>query len=223
MDWVIEIIRKSNAKLVCLPNPDSPTGTVFLPDQLRAIIEAAGKIGSLILIDEAYYPFYNQTALPLVKEFGHLIVARSMGKAWGLAGFRIGYGASSTEIAEMLHKTRPMYEIGNLAAAVLERMLDREEDMLASVRRLEEGKNYFVNFLVGIGFKTLSGYGNFLHVNFADSSEQVHAGLADVVYYKPKFDFYCLKGFSRFSSATVGQFESIVQRLRLICLERTKS
>jgi histidinol-phosphate aminotransferase len=45
---IITTIKSASPKLVCLPNPDSPTGTVFEPNDLRAIVEAAGQSGALM-------------------------------------------------------------------------------------------------------------------------------------------------------------------------------
>ncbi len=219
LDTALDTIRGSGAKLVCLPNPDSPTGTVFAPDELRAIVEAAGEIGALMLIDEAYYPFYDQTVLPWVSDYGHLIVTRSTGKAWGMAGYRIGYGATSPDIAKTLHKVRAMYETGAVVAAVFERMLDHESDMLASVARLQDGKALFLAKMRDLGFQTLNGHGNFLHVNFAGKAQRVHAALADMVYYRANFKDPCLKGFSRLSSTTAENFHPLIDRIKSVCKE----
>ena len=62
-DQLIERIRSDQPKAVFLPNPDSPTGTVLPPGALRAAIEAAGDVGALFVVDEAYYPFYSESAL----------------------------------------------------------------------------------------------------------------------------------------------------------------
>src|SRR5262249_55964526 len=123
LDAVISTIGEVRPKLVCLPNPDSPTGTVFESAALRRIVEAAGEVGALILVDEAYHPFCEITAASWVDEYEHLVVARTFAKAWGLAGLRIGYGVAAPACAKLLHKVRPMYEVNTLAVAVMERML----------------------------------------------------------------------------------------------------
>ena len=54
---LIETVRLERPKLVCLPNPDSPTGTAVAEEQLEALVRAAGEAGAIMLVDEAYYPF----------------------------------------------------------------------------------------------------------------------------------------------------------------------
>jgi len=216
---IVDAIKSVSPKLVCLPNPDSPTGTVFSMDEMRSIIEAAGDAGAIMLVDEAYYPFHSETVLPWVVDYPHLIVTRSTGKAWGLAGFRIGYGAASKDLAAILHKVRPMYEANTLAVAVFERMLDHADDMLASVARLEKGKGTFLDAMEEIGFQTLRGKGNFLHVSFGSKASEIHRALENLVYYRKDFDDPCLRGFSRFSSATPEQLVPIITRIRQVMQE----
>ena len=211
---VIAAIRETSPKLVCVANPDSPTGTVFAPDELRAIVDAAGAAGSLMLVDEAYHPFYPETALPWIEEYPHLVVTRSTGKAWAMAGLRIGYAAAAADVAAVLHKVRPMYETSTLAVAVFERMLDHADEMLASVRRLDEGKQAFLGAMRGLGLRTLDGHGNFLHVAFGAKAEAVYATLDDIVYYRRDSADACLEGFSRFSATTRERFQPVIERIR---------
>ena len=55
---IIKIILSNKPKLICLPNPDSPTGHSFSSNEIKTLLQKTRKTGSLVLIDEAYYPFY---------------------------------------------------------------------------------------------------------------------------------------------------------------------
>jgi histidinol-phosphate aminotransferase len=218
---VIAIIRDRAPRLICLPNPDSPTGTAFPEDSLRAIIEAAGDTGSVISIDEAYFPFYQNTALRWVTEYGHLIVLRSTSKAWGLAGLRIGFAVSTPEITAAIQKVRAMFEINSLATEVFSAMLDRYDAVLAGVERLNEGKRFFRAEMERLGFRTYPCEGNFQHVAFAAGAEQVHKALKGTVLYRAAIDSPCLSGFSRFSATTVERFSPIVDAIAAATSNRT--
>jgi len=215
-DDVVSAIAAHGPKLVCLPNPDSPTGTVFDQAEMRTIIEAAGRAGALILVDEAYYPFHDETVLPWVRDYPHLVVCRSTGKAWGMAGLRIGYAAAHADVAWLLHKARPMYEVGAFSAMVFQRMLDHGEDMRASVARLDAGKAAFLDAMNALGLVTLTGKGNFMHVAFGAYAEAVHAALADLVLYRRDFAEPCLKGYSRFSATTPEAFQPVIDRITAV-------
>jgi histidinol-phosphate aminotransferase len=211
VDKVVDTIKKTNPKMVCLPNPDSPTGTVFSLIDMRKIINAAEDIGALILIDEAYHPLYKETVVPWIYDCKHLVVVRSFSKSWGAAGFRVGYALANKELITLLHKQRPMYEIGNVSAKAIEILLDHEKDMKLSVDRVNAGKKYFQIAMTEIGFSTYESYGNFVHVRFGNYSEGVHRVLEDKVYYRKDFNDPCLQGYSRFSSTTIERFKPIIK------------
>lgn len=214
VDRFLQEIIAARPRLVCLPNPDSPTGTVFGPDEMRRIVKTAGDMGAVMLVDEAYYPFYDWTALPWIERYGHLVVTRTFAKSWGLAGMRIGYAAASAEMTRFLHKVRPMYEVGTFGLMIVERILDCGDAMLASVERLAEGKRHFLEEMSALGFAVLSGHGNFSYVAFGERSAAVHAALDGRVLYKKEIGHPSLKGFSRFSSAPKSLIDPIVELIR---------
>jgi histidinol-phosphate aminotransferase len=218
VEEVVNTIVKVRPKLVCLPNPDSPTGTVFVPSEIRTIIEAVGKAGALILIDEAYYPFYEHTVVPWVDDYNHIVVTRTFAKAWGISGLRIGYAVSCADVARLLHKVRPMYEVNTVAVAVVDKMLDYSDEVLASVRRLNAGRDTFLEEMKSLQLRTLVTHGNFLHVAFGQHALAVHARLKNVVLYRLDGGEPCLKGFSRFSATTVERFQPIIKHIQQVVM-----
>jgi histidinol-phosphate aminotransferase len=203
-------------RLVCLANPDSPTGTIVAQPDLRALIEEAAAVGALMLLDEVYYPFHPETGIGWVDEYPNLVVIRSASKCWGLAGVRVGYVAACPALAETLHKVKPMYEIGAFAAALFGRLLDHDDQMQASVARLLEGKRAFGDAMRGLGFEVLDCAGNFIHVAFGARAERIHRALADIVCYRADFGHEALKGYSRFSATTAAGFAPVIDRIRSV-------
>ncbi len=214
VEQFLAAIRKHDPKLVCLPNPDSPTGTVFSREDLKCIIDLCAQQNVLVLIDEAYHPFCEVTALPWIEDYSNLVVARTFAKAWGLAGLRIGYAVGSGEIISYLHKVRPMYEVNSVAVAVVEKMLKKADEVIASVRRHQQGMRHFLSEMSSMGFQVLEGAGNFSHVCFGSRLEEINHKLNHNVLYKKSFDHPSLSGYSRFSSAPVEQMEKIIELIR---------
>jgi len=211
VERIISIINEVIPKMVCLPNPDSPTGTVFSLEDLRKIIDAANDAGALILIDEAYHPLYQLTVAPWIYEYKHLVVTRSFSKAWGAAGLRVGYALANNELISYLHKQRPMYEIGNVSAKAIEILLSHEKEMRLSVERVNAGKKYFQDAMRNLGLDSYESYGNFSHVRFGNYADEIHNILENKVYYRKDFNEPCLKGYSRFSSTTIKRFKPIIK------------
>lgn len=198
---IVSALLKHKPKLLCLPNPDSPTGTTLEPGILREILTACEKTETVLLLDEAYHPFYEWTSVPWIETSRNLVVARTFAKAWGAAGLRIGYAVAHPETIALLHKMRPMYEVSTISVEFMSRMLDKSHEMMRSVARINEGKHFFQAEMQALGFKVLPTAGNFLHVAFGDQGRAIHATLSGKVYYRASFDHPCLAGYSRFSVA----------------------
>lgn len=216
-DQLITAIHEHRPKLVGLPNPNSPTGTLFSQLELQAIIKQAEVVNAVILIDEAYYPFHNETMLPYIHDYANLIIVRSFSKAWGCAGLRMGVGIANRDLICECQKMRPMYEVGTLNIMLTERLLEFAPEMLASVARLNHGKDYFLRAMHQLGFKTVQAYGNFLHVDFDQHAAAIHAALANKVLYRT-FTHPALAQFSRFTATTEPLFTPLVATIKdIVC------
>ena len=214
LDKIIETLNKFKPKLFCLPNPDSPTGSILYPDDLYTLIKLCEKLNIIILIDEAYYPYYDKSVIEKTVKFKNLIVARTFSKAWGLAGLRLGYAVGNPETIGYFHKIKPMYEIGSYSIAFVEKLIESEYKMKESVKRIMLGKEYFINELRELGFQTLNTEGNFLHVGFGNDSKLIHSLLQKKVLYRQSFNEECLRDFSRFTATTKDNLIPIIDLLK---------
>lgn len=213
----IQAIQQQRPKLVCLPNPDSPSGTVLTDEQMKTLLQVTLEQKTMLLIDEAYYPFYDKTVIQLVNEYPQLLISRSFSKAWGAAGVRVGYLVGNQKLIELIHKNRSMYELGTLSAEIIYLLLDLNNEVLASVHRLQEGRDYFKTELKKMGYLSTESFGNFLHVNFGADEAKIAQALKNTVLYRTEFGgANCLNGFSRFSLATKEQFKLIIDQIRQI-------
>jgi histidinol-phosphate aminotransferase len=199
---IIDVVRELRPKLVCLPNPDSPTGTVLEPAMLRRILDACEAADAVLFLDEAYHPFHDWSAVGWTQTSQNLIVARTFAKAWGVAGLRVGYAVAHPDTIALLHKMRPMYEVSTLAVEFVSAMLDHVPAMMQTVERIKEGREYFLAEMRRLGFDVLPTAANFAHVAFGERGSAVHAALAGKVYYRTAFTDECLAGYSRFTIAT---------------------
>ena len=214
---IIDKLKKFRFRLVCLPNPDSPTGHTFSDKEINKLLKVAKKRESLVLIDEAYYPFYPSSCLKFIKKYDNLIITRTTSKAWGLAGLRVGYILSSKKLIEEMHKTRPMYEINSLGAEVFFKLLDNYSFVKKSVKRLAQGKNFFKKELIKKGYRVFKKEnGNFLHVNFGKDREKIFRGLKNTVYFRKLELHESMKNFSRFSLTTRKNFKKILNIIKKI-------
>lgn len=220
VDTIVEAVRRERPRLLCIPNPDSPTGNTLDLEELRVIADACVETQTVFLVDEAYFPFSEVTAVPLATCYPNVIVARNFSKAWGLAGLRTGYVIGCPETIEWYHRTRPMYEIGAFPAHFLTVVLRSPQRMDESVRRLNDGRDEFAAAMTKMGFAVLPSGGNFLHVDFGNAADAVHAALSPFVLYRANTNEECLRGYSRFSAAPTDMFEPIVAAIAAAQLNR---
>ena len=86
LDRFLDLVT-ADTRLVCIANPDQPTGAALAEDELRRIAAAARRADALCLVDEAYHPCHPVTAVGLIPEFDNLLVTRSFSKVGGIEGW----------------------------------------------------------------------------------------------------------------------------------------
>jgi histidinol-phosphate aminotransferase len=164
-------------KLVLLPNPNSPSGTVIPP---RAIAELADALPCPLLVDEAYADFAAVNCLDLVRENEKILVSRSLSKSYALAGLRFGFLVAQPQMIQQLVKLKDSYNCDSLAIAGATAAIDdqpwRHENrarILATRRRLQDA-------LRRLGFQGPESQANFVWCRHPRrSSESLYRQLKD--------------------------------------------
>lgn len=101
-----------SAKLVFFCSPNNPTGNDMNLDGIREILAMEN---SIVVVDEAYAEFSDQTALDLLEDFDNLVVMRTLSKAYGMAGLRVGVAVANSKIIDFLNTIKPPYNVNQLS------------------------------------------------------------------------------------------------------------
>ncbi|MGD8452766.1 MAG: histidinol-phosphate transaminase [Phycisphaerae bacterium] len=108
---------------IAVVSPNNPTGAVASAADLEALSSAAPR--ALLIVDAAYTEFADEDLTPVALGLPNAVVVRSLSKAWGLAGLRVGYAAGSQRLIDALRAAGSPYSVSGpslaLAAAWLER------------------------------------------------------------------------------------------------------
>jgi histidinol-phosphate aminotransferase len=107
----------SRTGLVAVANPNNPTGTLVPAKQLLDIAESAPQ--AAVLIDEAYFEFCQQTLIPRWHKLPNLFVSRTLSKAYGLAGLRVGILMGDAEQMNLVRRVSSPYSVNAVALACL--------------------------------------------------------------------------------------------------------
>ncbi|MBI3973983.1 MAG: histidinol-phosphate transaminase [Chloroflexi bacterium] len=151
------------AALTLVANPNAPTGTPYSLDALDALARA---VEGLLLVDEAYVDFGGETALPLVNRHENVLVLRTMSKAFGLAGVRLGYAFGSPRVIEALNKIKDSYNVDRLTQVAGIAALDAYDAAMAHNRETAARRDRLAEILhTRFGFRVWPSATNFLLVD----------------------------------------------------------
>ena len=114
---------RKNSGIFFLANPAAPTGNTFSAEATSELAEASADRW-IFVIDEAYHQFSNTNFAGLVKAHPHVVSLRTLSKAFGLGGVRLGYGLMQPELAEQVQKVLMPFSISALQLAVGEVVLN---------------------------------------------------------------------------------------------------
>jgi len=112
----IACLRERKPDLVCVENPNNPTGQIIASADIEKILQAADEVGAAVVVDEAYgeYMPMENSAIRYVTRYEHVFVTRTFSKGYGMAGIRLGYAAGSTTAMGQLRKLITPYNAGTL-------------------------------------------------------------------------------------------------------------
>ena len=107
-----------------MPNPNQPIENTFSKKEIFKLAKRCKKINCFLVVDEAYYHFGSQTAVPLIKKFNNVIILRTFSKAFGVPSIRAGYTLSNKDNMKIISKARIAHELSSVSIAVAEYLLD---------------------------------------------------------------------------------------------------
>lgn len=171
-----EALLEQHAAITYVCSPNNPTGTGV---SSAAIDRVVARAEGLVLVDEAYGEYAGQTAVGLLSTAPQLLVTRTLSKAFGLAGLRVGYGLAAPEVVQVLEKVRGPYKVNALGERVALAALG--EDVPWVRRHVEEAlgiRDRLRAALEGLGLRPLPSAANFLCVPVGDSTRLGKALLA---------------------------------------------
>ncbi|HVJ06346.1 MAG TPA: histidinol-phosphate transaminase [Candidatus Saccharimonadales bacterium] len=131
-------------RLICVANPNNPTGAIATREQLLAILHAAPQ--AAVLIDEAYIHFGGESLIDQIERVENLFVSRTFSKAYGLAGFRLGALIGATAQMKMLRRVASPYNVNGIALTCLPAALDDREYLASYIAQVLEGRSRLERF-----------------------------------------------------------------------------
>lgn len=179
LDEILKNISKKT-KIIFLDHPHNPSGSVI---EREAWENFLGKIPThiLVVIDEAYGDFIENSSIPLGIEFLRkkykILILRTFSKAFGLAGLRLGYGITFLELSKILDLVRQPFNINILAYEAGLAVLEDRDYIEKSINLVKEERKYLIENLKSLGLKVYPSQANFIMVDFGEKAEFLYQEL----------------------------------------------
>ncbi|PHJ66505.1 histidinol-phosphate aminotransferase [Nostoc linckia z18] len=172
----LEELIAVNGSVTFIASPNSPSGHVVPIDDLRKL---ASQLSGVLVIDEAYVDFTEESALTLVNEYENVIVIRTLSKGYSLAGLRLGFGVANPKLLHGLFKVKDSYNIDAIACAIGTAAITDQAYKNACVAKIKASRTQLAADLKQLGFQIWDSQTNFLLA-------QPPAGNAEYLYEKLK-------------------------------------
>jgi histidinol-phosphate aminotransferase len=173
---LLETLR-SRPRILALANPNGALGSYISPESLEQVIDVAACCDTLVIVDEAYVDYAPVSNIATFSAHPNVVSVRTFSKAGGLAGLRIGYAVSSSEIIGWLGQVRPNVEVNQIAVEAARYLLRRPDTVTDHVRETLAGKNMLTEWMTSAGFATYEGHANFIQVRFGAARQAILAAL----------------------------------------------
>ena len=179
-DAVSEIL-KHKPTLTFITTPNNPTGGAVTIDAIQMLADAAKSVGGLLVVDEAYAEFSQEiSAVTLIANNPHVIVIRTMSKAFAFAGARVGYLVSDQAVKDAMMIVRLPYHLSTLTQAAAQVAIDHRSELLAGVSTLIAARESVVAELHAMGLTTIPSSANFvLFTGFKQEAPQLWSAMLE--------------------------------------------
>ncbi|HWM35832.1 MAG TPA: histidinol-phosphate transaminase [Streptomyces sp.] len=174
-------IADQRPEVVFVCSPNNPTGTAVDRDTVIALYDAAQAAKpSMVIVDEAYGEFSHRSSLlPLLEGRPNLVVTRTMSKAFGAAGLRLGYLAADPAVVDAVQLVRLPYHLSAVTQATALAALEHTGTLLGYVERLKNERDRLVRELRAIGCEVTESDANFVQFGRFDDAHAVWQALLE--------------------------------------------
>jgi len=212
-------------KLIFVANPNNPTGTCLDGTDLIAFLNKVPE-NIVVVIDEAYMEFAShsmspwvdsyQQALQWLDDFPNLIVTRTFSKAYGLASFRVGFGASSAEIADLLNRVRQPFNNSSLALETAACALDDQAFIEKVVANNWQGMQFLIKGFNELGLAYIPSAGNFICVEVGENAAEIYDKLLYQGVITRPIGAYKMPNHLRISVGSAEENQRVIDALKVV-------
>ncbi|PCI44756.1 MAG: histidinol-phosphate transaminase [Proteobacteria bacterium] len=158
----------AKTKVVCIANPNNPTGTLLSNDALQAFLDVLPR-QTVVILDEAYDEFVADIKADSLQTLKHpgLVVSRTFSKAYGLAGCRVGYAIADARLLAVVNRFREPFNVNNFAQVAALAALDDGDWVMDKVAKVKAERARLEIAFDDLGVLGGKSYANFVLLKHA--------------------------------------------------------
>lgn len=175
VEAVAAACQREQVKLLIFSNPCNPTSLVCGREEMRKLIDSLPE--TLVVLDEAYMDFSDQSLLGEVEDHPNLLVLRTCSKAFGMAALRLGFAVCGKTLAGALRAVKSPYNVNSLSQAVGTAVLRRKGELDQALETILRSRDQLYAGLRELGerypgrFRLLPGETNFAALEMENGPE----------------------------------------------------
>ncbi len=170
----VDSMLRTKAKVILAPSPNNPTGNSFRSKDLEELIT---NFDGIMVVDEAYAEYADESMLKRVNEFKNLVVLRTFSKAYALAALRVGYAVSNVNVAEMMNCVKIPYSLNKLSEGAAIAAVKDQAFIRKSVDIVKDQRPYLSAELKKLGFTPYHSDSNFIMAKSPIDHTELVSGL----------------------------------------------
>lgn len=212
VDVVLRTVRETGARAIIFSNPCNPTSKALRYDEVRKLLNGTD---ALVVLDEAYMDFWEQSLLHEVNAYDNLLILRTASKAVGAAALRLGFAVANPVITRALKAVKSPYNVNSFSQAA-GAVLYKNRDYLSNVKKtIVSLRNALYNGLIELlqdfpdRFALVEGNTNFVFIKTWDAKDIFEYLLQNGIAVR------LMGGYLRVTAGTQEENEAFLKTLRV--------
>lgn len=164
----------ADTRMIFIANPNNPTGTLLDKDAVFAFLKQV-PAHILVVLDEAYDEYLSvenkSEAINWLPQFPNLLISRTLSKAYGLAGLRIGFGLCHADVVDMMNRVRQPFNVNNVAQAAAIASLQDDDFVARSYALNKAGMAQLTQGFDKLDLSYIPSFANFVSVKVGDAAD----------------------------------------------------
>ncbi|MDX1463085.1 MAG: histidinol-phosphate transaminase, partial [Marinirhabdus sp.] len=203
--------QDKNTKLLFVCSPNNPTGNLMQPEHIQELLE---NFNGLVVLDEAYIDFAQaESWISRLQSYPNLVITRTLSKAYGMAGIRLGICFASAEIIAVLNKIKPPYNVNELTQS---RAISRLKDVAAvrnEIKQINREKSEMIKQLQNITYieTVYPSDANFLLIQVDDAHRRYEQLLKSGIVVRNRSNQPLCNNTLRFTIGTPEENQKLIQ------------